>query len=136
VQTPSGSRLDLQVARRGSDLELTWNRKADVVQADAQGTLRINDNGFRSEIHLDADQLRNGRILYVPRSGDVEASLEVRPPVGAAVSDNLRVLQPGFGGTGSIATPAPSTQAPLGTTPPASGTAQRSSPNAAVHRKR
>jgi hypothetical protein len=126
---PSESALELQVARRGSDLELTWNRKAKVLQGEVQGVLRINDNGTRNELPLNAAQLRNGRVLYVPRSGDVEIALEVTPAGGALISDSVRVLQPGFTPTPGQAQ-VPATKGATSANPPPTGTAQRTMPSA------
>ncbi len=117
----SGSKIELQVARRGNDLELTWTRNPALYGSGSHGILRINDNGVRNEILLDAGQLAGGRILYVPRSGDVEVTLAVQTGKGATLTDTLRVLQPGFASqTGAPAAnqrpqPAASNPAPVGT---------------------
>ncbi len=126
--TRTGNKLDLQVARHGTDLELTWNRSLEALEGNARGEMRINDNGYRSEILLDASQIRNGRILYVPRSGDVEVSLQVKTAGGATLADTLRVLQPGFAAQGPANAAAPSTQVPARTSPAPTGTAQRTVP--------
>ena len=131
--TTATSKLDLQVARRGNDLELTWNRSSVALVGNASGTLRINDGGSRNEILLDGDQLRNGRILYVPRTGDVEVSLQIKTAGGGTEGDTLRVLQPGFGPHTTSSGPAPTAptvQVPLQRNPSPTGTAQRTLPAA------
>jgi hypothetical protein len=87
--------LDLRITRKGSDLQITWNRKSEFIQRATGATLYITDGRHRTNIALDRQQLQTTEILYVPRSSDIDLRLEVQSQSGPIARDNLRVIQPG-----------------------------------------
>jgi sporulation related protein len=84
---PQSPSLSLLVQRRGHDLLMTWNRHAPAILHAKAGLVLIRDgNAIPQELHLDADQLRNGTVLYTPVSNNVQFRMEV---LGAASGQSV-----------------------------------------------
>jgi TonB family protein len=102
---PDGASLGLKMTANGSSLELTWNRRADAVQFAAGGSLAILNGPVSRVIELTPDQLREGRILYMPLPGvDVDARLEVRTTTGGSEAESVQLI--GFNTAPAVPLPA------------------------------
>ena len=53
------------------------------------GVLRIRDGDRQQQFYLDADELRTGRVLYVPASNHVQFRLEVSAAGQRRVSESI-----------------------------------------------
>ena len=95
--------LNLQIGRKGGDLEITWSRTAPVLQSAQRGFLYIMDGTQRTQVFLEEAHLKTGRVLYVPRANDIEVRLEVVTPDDRIVRESLKVII----GTRERALPAP-----------------------------
>jgi hypothetical protein len=124
AQSPSRPSMSLRAIRRGADLELTWNRDSPPIAAATSGTLSIQDGELTRLVSFDAAQLRDGSLLYFPRTDQIRMRLTVTTPTGAA-TESVMVILPGVGApqtypappqkdsSGGVATsPSPSLQAP------------------------
>lgn len=89
---PSPKVLGLQVSRRDAALELTWNKLSPVIAPARSGKLVIVNGSITRTLDLDKDQLRSGRIFYLPSAGDVSFSLQVMDSGSHSVSESLAVL--------------------------------------------
>jgi hypothetical protein len=72
--------LGLTVGPSGNDIEIHWDRGSLGVQGAARGSLLIGDGASQKIVHLDADQLRTGSVLYQrarDAASDVQFRLEV-----------------------------------------------------------
>jgi hypothetical protein len=92
--------LSLLAARKGRDLEITWNGSAPALNGAGGGSLFVSDGEGRTQIVLEPAHLQSGRVLYVPRTGDIEVRLEVTTADGTVLRESLRVL-----GAGKTSTP-------------------------------
>jgi len=124
------SPLALRVERSGSELLLTWNNDSSAIRNATRAVLSISDGEQHENVEMDLAQLRNGRIEYLPVTGDVVFRMEVSGKDNTkTASESVRVLrtrpspmQP------DSETPAGQTQAGK---PPAPG-AEANAPNAAA----
>jgi TonB family protein len=107
--TATPDRLDLQIGRKGGDLEITWNRNTPVVQSAQRGFLYIMDGKQRTQVFLEEGHLKTGRVLYVPQASDLEVRLEVVTPEDRIVRESLKVIVAGGGST--VPTGPPTTRA-------------------------
>jgi hypothetical protein len=92
--TPSDAApLALRVTRSGVDLVLSWNPAAPAIKKADRAAVAITDGQQRTEISLDRGQLKDGRIVYSPVSGDIDFRLEVTDVArGIALRESVRVL--------------------------------------------
>jgi hypothetical protein len=88
-------KLDVYVSRKGTDLEVTWNPASPAIRVATRGFLFINDGGERTQVFLEESHLQTGRLLYVPRTNDVDVRLEIMLSGGQIVRESLRVLGAG-----------------------------------------
>lgn len=89
---PVRNSLGLSVSENGTALELQWDRLSPTIQGANVGKLSIMDGTLLRQIDLDQDQLRSGRIIYIPVLGDVSFRLEIRNPTSPPVFESIHVL--------------------------------------------
>jgi hypothetical protein len=90
---PAG--FDLVAGRKGRDLEITWNPSSPALTGATGGSLFVTDGGGRTQIFLEAAHLKSGRVLYVPRSNDIDVRLEITTADAGVLRESLRVLGAG-----------------------------------------
>ena len=100
-QLPAGIRPDpyslhMTVTPTGDSLHVRWDRDAGPIHSQAKGVLVISDGGAQKLVQLDADQLRNGSILYRRASNDVRFRLEVQTGDRVVVAESMdfKIEQP------------------------------------------
>ncbi|MCC6539425.1 MAG: hypothetical protein IT162_17875 [Bryobacterales bacterium] len=87
---PDPYSLHLTVTPSGGDsLHVRWNRDAAPIHDQAKGSLVINDGGAQKIVALDADQLRNGSVVYRRASNDVRFRLEVQTAERVSVAESM-----------------------------------------------
>ncbi|MBM3792935.1 MAG: hypothetical protein FJW31_02495 [Acidobacteria bacterium] len=92
---PDPYSLHLTVTPSGGDsLHVRWNRDSRPIHEQSKGSLVINDGGAQKVVALDADQLRNGSVVYRRASNNVRFRLEVQiaDRVSVAESMDFKVL--------------------------------------------
>lgn len=91
ISAESYPALALRVERKGRLLMLGWNHMAPVLRKADRAKIGVADGGQYKEIVLSPQQLRTGRLAYLPATNDVSFKLEV---VSAAqrFSESLRFL--------------------------------------------
>ena len=90
-ETPGGTLLGLRVERRSADLRLRWNR--DAAANATRGRLTITDGLLHKQLDLDINELRNGSIVYTPKTDDVFLGLEIETAGSSTpTSESLRVV--------------------------------------------
>ncbi len=88
------SPLALRVERTGSELLLTWNNDSSAIRNASRAVLSIVDGEQHENVDMDLAQLRNGRIEYLPVTGDVVFRMEVSGKDNAkTASESVRVLR-------------------------------------------
>jgi TonB family protein len=134
----SAGHLDMHVVRRGGDLEITWSRTSPVVQAAQRGFLDIVDGGERTQVFLEEAHLKTGRVLYVPRSGQVEVRLEVITPEDRVVRESLKVITASSGAVAptGVTLPGAEPQQQRSTASPRNAAPQAAEPNHEAARQR
>jgi hypothetical protein len=98
--------LNLRVDPRSNDaFELSWNPRSPLIKDAISGTLLVNDARHLSRfIHLNAEELQSGRLMYMTASADVTFRFKVMDIVGRETVQSFRVLKDaaengrGFGG--------------------------------------
>ena len=86
----------MTVTPTGDSLHVRWDRDAGPIHSQAKGVLVISDGGAQKLVQLDADQLRNGSILYRRASNDVRFRLEVQTGDRVVVAESMdfKIEQP------------------------------------------
>jgi hypothetical protein len=87
--------LNLRVDPRGSDaFELSWNPQCPTIQDAISGSLSINDDRHLSRfVHLNAEDLHSGRLMYMTGSPDVTFHFKVMDLAGNNTVQSFRVLK-------------------------------------------
>lgn len=85
--------IGLGATRKGSGLEIDWNRGGAWLQDARSGVLSIVDGSWRKTIPLDRQQLETARVVYVPRTGDVQVRFDVSTS-GPPLQETLSVIEP------------------------------------------
>ena len=93
-QLPVGIRPDpyslhMTVTPTGDSLHVRWDRDAGPIHSQAKGALIISDAGAQKVVQLDADQLRNGSVVYRRASNDVRFRLEVQTGDRVVVAETM-----------------------------------------------
>lgn len=93
-QLPVGIRPDpyslhMTVTPMGDNLHVRWDRDAGPLHSQAKGALVITDGGAQKIVQLDADQLRNGSVMYRRASNDVRFRLEVQTADRVVVAETM-----------------------------------------------
>lgn len=86
---PDPYSLHLTVTPAGDSLHVRWDRDAAPIHNQAKGALIISDAGAQKTVTLDADQLRNGSVVYKRASNDVRFRLEVQTGDRVAVAETM-----------------------------------------------
>lgn len=123
ISGQDSSPLALRVERSGSELLLTWNNDSNAIRNATRAVLSISDGEQHENVEMDLAQLRNGRIEYLPVTGDVVFRMEVSGKDNTrTASESVRVLR-------TRPSPMPSDSDPAQN--PAKSTAPNGAPNAA-----
>jgi hypothetical protein len=86
--------LSFRVERLAGELLLTWNRDADVIHEATHAVLAIADGERHQSVDLDQAQLRDGSIVYLPSSSDINFQLTVTGRKASQTqSESVRVLR-------------------------------------------
>ena len=89
------SPLGLRIERTAGGLLLTWNNDSPVIQHASKVVLSITDGDRHENIDMDPNQVRTGKIVYPPISGDVSFQMEVTDAKQSrTTSESLRVHDP------------------------------------------
>jgi hypothetical protein len=86
--------LNLRIdPRAGGAFELSWNPHSTPIQTATSGTLWMTDSThFSRTIHLSAEELQSGHIMYTPASADITFHLKVTDRTGRETMQWIRVL--------------------------------------------
>ena len=88
--------LSLRATRREGDLELTWNRDSALIASATSGTLSIQDGDSTRQVSFDAAQLRDGSLVYLPKTDQILMRLTVTTPTSTA-AESVMVILPTVG---------------------------------------
>jgi hypothetical protein len=92
-----GSSMAFRISSIGArTAQLEWDPNSSAVRDSERGEIDITDDGRNSEVLLSSDQLRSGKMVYLPQSGDVKFRLTVYPASGAPVHEIMRLIAPAF----------------------------------------
>ena len=86
---PDPYSLHMTVTPTGDSLHVRWDRDASPIHSQAKGALVISDGGAQKVVELDADQLRNGSVVYRRASNDVRFRLEVQTADRVVVAETM-----------------------------------------------
>jgi hypothetical protein len=75
-----------------SALEIIWNGRSPLIQAAPSGRLFIVNGPAKRELDLGPDQLKSGRVFYIPVVPDVTFRLEVTDSASHSTAESVRVL--------------------------------------------
>jgi hypothetical protein len=86
------SALGLKVNSQPHQLEIRWNRAAQVVETASKATMSITEAGVTEAVPFDAQELREGYVAYTPKTNDVAIRFEVTAGDGAVTTESIRVV--------------------------------------------
>jgi hypothetical protein len=98
--------MSLHAIRQNGDLELTWNRGSALIAAAISGALSIRDGEATRLVPFNAAQLRDGSLLYVPRTDQIFMQLTVTTPVNT-YTESVTVILPLVGEPRTYPVPPP-----------------------------
>ncbi len=75
--------LGLSAVPSGEYFRISWNPNSEPVRRATRAVLFLKDGGAQRSIGIPLEDLRIGRLLYSPASGDLQLRLEI------ASTDNL-----------------------------------------------
>lgn len=84
------TRLGLTVIPHADRLEIRWNPKSDGIAASDRGEMKITDDGITENVPFDQAQLRDGYVVYGPKTNDVNIRLEVTSKKGVTTTESVR----------------------------------------------
>ena len=90
IAAPDSSPLGLGVTAEDQQIEVFWNRRASAIQDAENATIRISDGDVAESVLFDGGQLRDGVLIYRPRTNDVGIRMEVKERDGQRVSESVR----------------------------------------------
>jgi len=86
------SSINLQVRDIGGQLLVEWNPSAAASRPTSKGELVIDDTGLQRRLELSPEEIRSGRLTYVPSGDQVEVRLTLRAPDGSVVTESTRFV--------------------------------------------
>jgi hypothetical protein len=89
---PATAQLSLEIEKRGRDVLLKWDRRAEAVRRARRAVLDVEDGAASKRYDIDIEQLRTGSIYYTPIGTDVQLKLEVYWDADRRVVESVRVL--------------------------------------------
>jgi hypothetical protein len=111
--SPAASKIALSVNRKLDDLEISWNRDADVVRTATAGALTIHNGPVTRTVPVNGEQLRQGSVVYLPISGlDSDFRLDIWTAEGSIQSEAVRVLGFVTAPRGPVPAPPPANSKP------------------------
>ncbi len=69
--------LHLTVQRAGTALRVVWDRDSPAIRGATRAVLHIDDGAYHSDLGLAPSQLREGNLIYEPKSAEETLRLEV-----------------------------------------------------------
>jgi hypothetical protein len=89
----TGKGIGLRAMQSGtSALEVVWNGRSPLIQSAPSGKLIIVNGPVKRELDFGPDQLKSGRIFYIPVVPDVTFQLEVTDSASHSTAESVRVL--------------------------------------------
>lgn len=92
IRSPAG--FGLKAERDRGRVVVRWNGDSKPVLDAQRAILKIIDGERRRDLQLTPEQLRTGRLLYVPKNGDLAFQMNIFNGVGAASSESVRLQVP------------------------------------------
>ena len=105
--------LHLTVQRAGTALRVVWDRDSPAIRRATRAVLHIDDGAYHSDLGLVPSQLREGNLIYDPKSAEETLRLEVYS-VEPSATGLVQVVN-----VSAAAVPAPSLPAVTSTFKPA-----------------
>ena len=93
--SPSES-IALRAVGEAQSVQLAWNTNSRAIRDSDGAEIEINDGGKSSQVSLTSDQLRAGKMSYLPQSRDVSFEMTVHPANGDPIHDSVRLVAPVF----------------------------------------
>jgi proteasome lid subunit RPN8/RPN11 len=90
----ASSSIALRALSEAQTVQLVWDASSRAVRDSESGEIEINDGGKNSLVSLTADQLRAGKLSYLPQSSDVGFVMTVHPANGDPIHDSTRLIAP------------------------------------------
>jgi hypothetical protein len=105
--------IALRAVSEAQAVQLAWDANSRAIRNSDHADMQIDDGGNSSHLSLSNDQLRAGKMSYLPQSADVGVSMTVYPANGDPIHDSTRLVMPSFtppprtpkGGTRSTSPP-------------------------------
>lgn len=86
------SLLGLSVSSQPHQMDIRWDRAAPAVAGAQKGVMRITDDGVTEAIPIEARELREGSVAYVPKTNDVDIRFEVTAADGSVTAESVRAI--------------------------------------------
>jgi hypothetical protein len=127
--SPSTNTIALRASNDAHTVQLAWDANSRAIRDSYRGEIQINDGGKDSQISLSRDQLRAGKMSYLPQSGDIGFEITVYSSSGDPIHDSTRFIAPVFNAPTEppqLLPASPRTASPPSTVPAAQPPAEQS----------
>ena len=74
-------------------MEISWDHDSAAIKQAEHATLEILDGGVTESVPFDPPQLRDGILVYRPRTNDISVRMEVNERAGARISESVRAVR-------------------------------------------
>ena len=88
--------IALRAVGEAQSVQLAWNVNSRAIRDSDGAEIEINDGGKSSQVSLTSDQLRTGKMSYLPQSSDVSFEMTVHPANSDPIHDSARLIAPVF----------------------------------------
>ena len=88
--------IALRAVGEGQTVQLSWDADSRALRDSDHAAIEISDGGKTSQVSLNIDQLRAGKMSYLRQSGDIGFAMTVYPANGDPIHDSTRLIAPAF----------------------------------------
>jgi hypothetical protein len=92
ITTGDASSLGLKVTVQPQQLEIRWNQHSAEIVAAKKAMLRVTEGDVSEKVPVDNQELRDGYVVYTPKTNDVHIRFEVSGIDGKTTTESVRVV--------------------------------------------
>jgi hypothetical protein len=92
ASAPQPDRIGLRIERTGRDVLITWDSKSGFLRGATLALFRIRDGLGTKDIGVFPEELKQGRLLYIPASNELEVQMKVFTRDNRTVAESVRII--------------------------------------------
>jgi hypothetical protein len=92
ASAPQPDRIGLRIERTGRDVLITWDSTSGFLRGATLALFRIRDGLGTKDIGVFPEELKQGRLLYIPASNELEVHMKVFTRDNRTVEESVRII--------------------------------------------